>query len=149
MRLLISILLLIFSVNLASSQTYIGKEKHIKQILENTKKFSKYLNTSNYQMVGESYTDDAKIFPQSGEILEGKEAILKYWIPPKGFKTINHKITQHEIRIVKKTAYDYGIYQGTTVKENGEQRSWKGKYVIVWKKEGKNWKIYLDIWNNL
>ncbi|MDO5981263.1 nuclear transport factor 2 family protein [Flavivirga spongiicola] len=133
----------------SNSQTDIEKEKHIKQIIENTKNFSEYVNTSNYKMIGESYTDDAKIFPQRGEILEGKEAILKYWTLPKGIKTINHKITQHKIRIVENTAYDYGLYQGTTVKENGEQSNWSGKYVIVWKKEGENWKMYLDIWNNI
>ncbi|SMG28894.1 Ketosteroid isomerase homolog [Marivirga sericea] len=149
MRLLVSIFLIIFSVNLASSQTYIGKEKHIKKIVENTKKFSEYLNTNNYKMVGASYTDDAKIFPQEGEILEGKEAILKYWTLLPGMKTKNHKITQHEIRIVKNTGYDYGVYRGTTVNKNGEQSNWRGKYVIVWKKVNGDWKIYLDIWNNL
>ena len=143
-----SLLCISISIN-TIGQTYIGKEKHIQQILKNTEKFSEYLNTSNYKMVGESYTDDAKIFPQEGKILEGKKAILKYWTLPKGIKTKNHKITQHEIRVVKNTAYDYGIYQGTTVKENGEQSNWKGKYVIVWKRIKGKWKIYLDIWNNL
>jgi ketosteroid isomerase-like protein len=149
MKQTLSIILLIFSINAATSQTYIGKEKHIKQILENTKNFSEYLNTSNYKMVVESYTNDAKIFPQRGKILEGKEAILKYWTLPEGIKTINHKITQHEISIDKNTAYDYGVYQGTTVKKTGEQSTWHGKYVIVWKKKGKDWKIHLDIWNSL
>lgn len=148
MKLLISFTLLLFSINLANSQIYVGKEKHIKQILENTKKFSEYVNTSNYKMIGESYTANAKIFPQKGKMLEGKESIIKYWILPKGVKILNHKITQHEIRIVKNTAYDYGVYEGITIKENGEQNNWSGKYVMVWKKEGKYWKIYLDIWNN-
>lgn len=149
MRLLIYISLFLFSINVANSQSYIGKDKQIKQILKNTKNFSKYVNTSNYKMIRDSYTDDAKIFPQRGKILEGKQAILKYWTLPEGVKTINHKIKQYEIRIVKNTAYDYGIYTGTTVKKNGEQSNWSGKYVIVWKKEGKDWKIYLDIWNSL
>ncbi|WP_299135081.1 DUF4440 domain-containing protein [uncultured Tenacibaculum sp.] len=149
MRLLIYISLLFLSIKVANSQTYIGKEKQIKQILENTKNFSKYVNTSNYKMIGECYTTDAKIFPQRGNILEGKKAIVKYWTLPEGIKTIQHKITQHEIRIVKNTAYDYGIYEGTTVKKDGKKTSWKGKYVIVWKKVAGNWKIYLDIWNSL
>ncbi|WP_431166125.1 YybH family protein [Tenacibaculum halocynthiae] len=149
MRLLIYISLLFLSINVVNSQTYIGKEKQIKQILENTKNFSKYVNTSNYKMIGECYTIDAKIFPQRGNILEGKKAIVKYWTLPEGVKTINHKITQHEIRIVKNTAYDYGIYEGTTVKKDGKKTSWKGKYVIVWKKVAGYWKIYLDIWNSL
>jgi len=149
MKLLLSISLLFFSINFATGQTYNGKEKHIKQILKNTEKFSEYVNTNNFKMIGESYTEDAKIFPQKGKILEGKKAILKYWSLPEGKKTINHKITQHEITIVKNTAYDYGVYQGTSIKPDGTKSNWSGKYVIVWKRVDGNWKIYLDIWNNL
>jgi ketosteroid isomerase-like protein len=149
MRHLLFTLITLFGCTLAYSQTFIGKEKHINTILENTKKFSEYVNTNNYKMIAESYTNDAKIFPQKQKILEGKQEILNYWTLPKGLKTINHKITQHEIRIVKNTAYDHGVYQGTTIKPNGEKSTWKGKYVIVWKKVGADWKIYLDIWNSI
>ncbi len=149
MKQILSLLFLILLYNQAFGQTYIGKEKHIKQILKNTEKFSEYVNTNNYKMIGESYTDDAKIFPQKGKILKGKHAILKYWTLPEGIKTIHHKITQHEITIVKNTAYDYGVYQGTTVKKDGSKNNWSGKYVIVWKRIKGQWKIYLDIWNNL
>lgn len=130
-------------------QNYVGKKEDITQIIENTRSFSEYVNTNNYKMITESYTDDAKIFPQKGEILKGKQAILKYWTLPEGIRTINHKITQHEITIIKNTAYDYGVYQGTTIKKDGTMSNWNGKYVIVWKKVGKDWKIYLDIWNNI
>ena len=149
MKLLLQIALFIFIVNQAIAQNYVGKEKDIQQILQNVKNFSTYVNSSNYKMIGESYTNDAKIFPQRGEIITGLEGILKYWKLPDGIKTINHKITPREIRIVGNTAYDYGHYQGTTRKANGEENTWKGKYVIVWKKVGKNWKMYLDIWNNI
>jgi len=27
--------------------------------------------------------------------------------------------------------------------------SWKGKYVIVWKKVDSKWKMHLDIWNSV
>lgn len=149
MKSLLPILLSLFSIITVNGQTYVGKKQHIKQIIENTKNFSEYVNTNNYKMITESYTDDAKIFPQKGEILEGKQAILKYWTLPEGMKTINHKITQREITIVKNTAYDYGVYQGTTVEKDKTKSNWSGKYVIVWKKIGKDWKIYLDIWNNI
>ncbi|WP_103866182.1 DUF4440 domain-containing protein [Aquimarina sp. I32.4] len=104
---------------------------------------------SNYEMLGKAYTENAKIFPQKGKIIEGTKGILGYWRLPEGIKTSYHKITQVEIKIVDDTAYDYGYYEGITKKTNGEENSWKGKYVIVWKKENNIWKIYLDIWNNI
>ncbi|MEE9363577.1 MAG: hypothetical protein V3U92_13345 [Cellulophaga sp.] len=95
MKLTTSFFLLVFSISLANSQTYIGKEKHIQQILKNTEDFSNYVNTNNFKKIGESYTNDAKIFPQRGEILKGKQVILKYWTLPKGVKTINHNTTRN------------------------------------------------------
>jgi len=54
-----------------------------------------------------------------------------------------------EITIIKKTAYDYGYYEGETIMKDGSSSKWKGKYMIIWKKVGKDWKIYLDIWNSI
>ncbi|WP_109853302.1 DUF4440 domain-containing protein [Aquimarina sp. AU58] len=149
MKSFLSILFLMLIGSQAIGQNYIGEKAEINQILENGKNFSKYVNTSNYKMIGESYTEDAKIFPNNLKILEGTEDILGYWRLPEGIKIINHKIDPIEIKIIGNEAYDYGTYQGTTKKADGEEITWKGKYVIVWKKVGANWKIYLDIWNSI
>ncbi|WP_298421014.1 nuclear transport factor 2 family protein [uncultured Kordia sp.] len=149
MKTVITLLLVTFSIQFGIGQTYSGNQKDIDQILQNAKKFSSYVNSSNYEMIGASYTNDAKIFPQRGNIIVGVKDILTYWTLPEGVKTINHKITPSEITIVKNTAYDYGYYEGTTVRANGEESSWKGKYVIVWKRVGNDWKMYLDIWNSI
>ncbi|MFK8162012.1 MAG: DUF4440 domain-containing protein [Lewinella sp.] len=137
---------LLFSFT-ASAQNYIGKQKDIDQILANVAQFSQYIMTKNTVGVVNSYTEDGKIFPDQLGILEGPEALFKYWQPSEGYTTLVHKVTPQEIRIVKKTAYDYGIYEGKTERPDGSVSTWQGKYVIVWKKIGKDWKIYLDIWN--
>ncbi|WP_420573507.1 YybH family protein [Kordia sp.] len=149
MRTFITVLFISFFVQFGIGQNYTGNQKDIDQILENAKNFSSYVNTSNYKMIGASYTKDAKIFPQRGDIIEGIENITKYWILPEGVTTKNHKITPVEIKIVEDTAYDYGYYEGTTVRANGQTSSWKGKYVIVWKRVGNDWKMYLDMWNSI
>ena len=103
---------------------------------------------SDYKKIADSYTEDAKIFPNNSIILEG-DAIIAYWTLPEGINTIYHKITQTEISIIKDTAYDYGYYQGKTKHKDGSISTWKGKYVIVWKKVDSHWKMYLDIWNKI
>ncbi len=149
MKQILIILMLGLCWNNGLAQTYNGNKKDINKILNNIKSFSEYIMHSDYKKLGESYTDDAKIFPQKGEIIAGREKILGYWVLPEDIATSYHKIIPSEITIVKNTAYDYGYYEGTTRKANGEESSWKGKYVIVWKKIKGEWKIYLDIWNNL
>ena len=133
----------------AISQTYKGDKKQIDEILSNIKNFSSYVVTANYKKLSEAYTSDAKIFPSNMKIQAGTEPIINYWKLPDGLAIIHHKIMPEEITIVENTAYDYGYYEGTTKKANGEASNWKGKYVIVWKKIDNNWKIYLDIWNGI
>lgn len=141
-------ILILFALK-ATCQTYIGKQKDIQQILENTIRFSEAVMSSDYEAIANSYTDDAKIFPNRTKILSGRDSILAYWTLPEGTQTTFHKITQSEIKINGNEAYDYGYYEGKTKHTDGEMSSWKGKYVIVWRKKGKKWKMYLDIWNSV
>ena len=117
------------------------------KIKERVKLFSANLMEGKKREVVDMYTADAKIFPTNSEILEGKD-LSEYWNPsnPSNWKTTYHKVTPVEIKVNGNEAYDYGYYEGTS--SNGESESkWKGKYVIVWRKEEGEWKIYLDIWN--
>ncbi|MEP2935845.1 MAG: DUF4440 domain-containing protein [Gilvibacter sp.] len=144
---------IIISVFLCSftghAQTYAGDPKEIDQILKNIEAFSVALMKADYQFVTESYTKDAKIFPDNTKILAGSEAILNYWTPKSDWRIKYHKVTPDEIKIIGDEAYDYGYYEGKSANPSGEESNWKGKYVIVWKKVDGQWKIYLDIWNRV
>ena len=134
----------------AATTDNIEKKKAI--ILKNIQAFSQALMTQDYDAVVNAYTDDAKIFPGGTKILAGKEAIRKYWTPPAGSqrKMTYHKITPEEITIIGKEAYDYGYYEGKSSNGEGQESSFKGKYVITWKEVERDvWKMYLDIWNSV
>ncbi|MEM8507626.1 MAG: DUF4440 domain-containing protein [Bacteroidota bacterium] len=148
MKLPFTSLLLLAVSYFGLSQTFTGNQKDVDQILENTKTFSAYVMRSDYTGIASSYTADAKIFPNTTLILEGED-IIKYWTLPEGLSRPYHKITQSEITVIENTAYDYGYYEGKTKRNDGQLSSWKGKYVIVWKKIEGQWKMYLDIWNSV
>ena len=139
---------LLFSCTI-TSQTFKGNQKDIDMILSNIKDFSISVMNSNYQSIGMAYTVDAKIFPNNMDIINGREAIVKYWTLPEGVETKYHKITPEEIKILGNDAYDYGYYEGITRRSDGTESRWKGKYVIIWRKIDQEWKIYLDIWNSI
>jgi len=146
---IIPILALFLLANLSFAQEYVGSKKDIDQILKNAENFSQYVMNANYKMIGESYTPDAKIFPNNMNILTGKDSILAYWKLPEGIRTIHHKLMPEEIKVIGNEAYDYGYYEGVTKKADGSESPWKGKYVVIWRKENGNWKMYLDIWNSV
>ncbi len=145
------ILILLFSglATAVSAQNFIGKKKDLAKIVKNIEQFSQYYMKGDYKSLAECYTVDAKLFPDNTAIIHGQVDIEKRWVLPENVSVIYHKVTPLEIRITKNYAYDFGYYEGETLKANGEKVSWKGKYVIVWQKVGKDWKIYLDIWNRV
>lgn len=129
------------------AQSYTGNQQDIDQILENIKNFSSYVMNAEVNKIADAYTLDGKIFPNNRDIIEGREGLIRYWTSPDGYQTTYHKITPSEITIQGETAYDYGYYEGKSKNPEGQESSWSGKYVIVWKKIDKEWKMYLDIWN--
>jgi ketosteroid isomerase-like protein len=146
---IVLVLFFCFMASIGQAQNFEGKRKDIDQILENIAAFSQHVMNSDYDKIAEAYTNDAKIFPGNQEILSGRDRIKKYWVLPEGVRTSYHKIMPEEIKVIKDHAYDYGYYEGKTRRKDGSEVSWKGKYVIVWKKEKGEWKMLLDIWNRL
>ncbi|HPF12244.1 MAG TPA: DUF4440 domain-containing protein [Flavobacteriaceae bacterium] len=143
------ILLLILGANASVAQVIAGDQKDADKILENIQLFSKFYTTANYDALANSYCENGMILPPGSDIIKGREAIKQRWVLPEGIKVPFHKITPIEISINGNWAYDIGYYEGTTLKKNGDKSDFKGKYVIIWKKEDGDWKIYSDIWNRI
>ncbi|WP_420604309.1 YybH family protein [Flagellimonas sp.] len=124
-----------------------SKEKN--KIIAASKKFSKAYMAQDFDTMADIYTYNAKLIPLGIPIVEGREAIKKRWEQGKDTKIISHSMDASEINIIDNYAYDYGYYSGTSQKGKEPITKWKGKYVVVWKKEEGSWKMYIDIWNRL
>lgn len=146
-------LLTLFAFTLLSfstaAQSYNGSEKDIQAILKNIDAFSGFVMAGDIESIGQSYTEDAHILVNNRDIITGRDPIEAYWTPGGTSRTVYHKIHPVEITVTGNTAYDMGRYEGKTRMQNGEEVSWKGKYVIIWKKIEGEWKIYIDIWNRI
>ena len=132
-----------------NSQNFIGDEREIQIILKNIKSFSEFYIAGNYDSLANMYCKDGMILPPGADIIKGREAIKQRWILPEGVIVPYHKITPSEISVKDNWAYDIGYYEGLSIKKNGDKVNFKGKYVIVWRKEDSDWKIYADAWNGI
>ncbi|MBT8288078.1 MAG: DUF4440 domain-containing protein [Bacteroidia bacterium] len=126
-----------------------GVQIERQRILTSMKKFSEAYQNGDYESIANSYTSDGKIFPDNAAIIEGRDAIKKRWTLPEGTRILHHELQPEEINILGNYAFDYGYYTGTSVSGEGNEASFKGKYVVVWKKVDDEWKMYLDIWNRV
>ena len=126
-----------------------AQDAEIQKIKANIKAFSQAYMNADYDNIANAYTVDGRILPPGPTIIEGREAIKARWIMPEGTRIVHHEVTPEEIRIIGDYAYDVGYYEGKTQRQDGEEVSWRGKYLIVWKKVENDWKIHIDAWNRV
>lgn len=94
------------------------------------------------------YTPDAVIFPNNSEMIQGHDAIRRYWTLAPGHTVTHHRATPTEIRIDGDHAYDYGVFEISGTRAGTPYGPSHGKYVIVWRRTPQGWRMHLDMWNN-
>lgn len=89
------------------------------------------------------YHSDAKLFPPN--MPEGKSSVIG---------SMSKQLTSMGIKSFTLTAGDVTgnadqvVETGTWEMGDGSKTIDKGKYIVVWKKENGNWKLWRDIWNS-
>ena len=98
--------------------------------------------------IAQIYAKDAVMMPPNQPIVVGREAIHQYW--ETAVSTPEMTLTFDPGRIEFSQSGDIAIDRGTyryTGKIGGKMLEERGKYQIVWKKVGDEWKVASDIWN--
>lgn len=90
------------------------------------------------------YASDGMVMPPNGETVKGKD-IAGMWggASRMGLKELKINIT--DISGGGDLYAETGNYEMLGAANKSMD---KGKYVVVWKKDNGNWKIYRDIWNS-
>ena len=147
--LILGIICLLASM-VAPAQAQTGPEaKDLQEIYANIRAFSQAYMDGDYEAMAQAYTEDGRILPPGPKIIQGREDIHARWIMPEGYTIVKHLVSPEEIEVTGNYAYDVGYYEGITRNPEGEESAWKGKYLIVWKKEEGVWKIHIDAWNRV
>ena len=115
------------------------------EIEKSSQQYLEALNESDAAMLASMSTERAILLPPNAEMIEGREAIEKYWrsVFAAGLKDASARTVRVD---------EYG---GDAAREIGRIRVnapaprdvLEGKYVIVWRKRGENWLLDSAIWN--
>ena len=99
--------------------------------------------------VADLYTADGAVMPPNAPIGKGREAILATWSALLKTPGFGLQITPEEIVVASSgdMALDRGTYR-LTVAPDGKPQVDTGKYVVVWRKIGGEWKAAADIINS-
>ncbi len=97
------------------------------------------IRSGNASQVAAYYSDSATVLPPDAPAVTGRDAITQYWtgiLRDGGLETtvVTDDVTQ--------TCGDMAAERG-----HYEVKGHKGKYVVVWRKIDRQWKIWNDIFN--
>lgn len=127
------------------AQSTLADEEQIQKAAEN---FSAAYVRGDYKTMLTHYVDDAVLMPPGQDMIYGKEAIYKFWTRDTAYHQVFHKTKSDKLEIKGTVAFDNGYWYSESV-YNGKSRPLaSGKYLIIWRKENGEWKMYHDIWNN-
>lgn len=108
-------------------------------------KWVAYFNKGDFDGVASLYTDDATAFPPGSSMVKGRAAIGAMW---KGMadQITDPKVTTIDVkRLGPRAAREIGTFSLTT--KGSAPKQVTGKYVVIWQKVRKDWKLATDIWN--
>jgi uncharacterized protein (TIGR02246 family) len=94
--------------------------------------------------VAGAYTPNAQLFPPQSDVISGRQAIQGFWQAVMNMGVKAATLETVEVAHQGDTAYEVGRY---TLKGGEGQVLDRGKYVVVWQREGNQWKLHRDIWN--
>lgn len=89
------------------------------------------------------YTRDAQLLPAHSGVVEGSAAIEQFWRGAMGAGITGARLESAEVGGLGDAAYEVGRYTLTA----GGQVADRGKYVVIWRREGGQWRLHRDIWN--
>jgi uncharacterized protein (TIGR02246 family) len=111
------------------------------------KQFIEAFNKGDAAGVANMYTMDARVLPPNVEIVEGRSNIQKFWqgAMSAGLKMVSLETVHAETH--GDVVLEIGRYTLTMPGAGGTTTTDKGKFVVVWKREGESWKLAVDVFN--
>ena len=133
-------LLLVPSTSFAQSVT--------KKIEAANARFEQEFAKGNASALARMYTDKATVLPPDSDMITGRDAIQAFWqgAIQGGLKNLSLKAVQVD-ELGAAAAREIGRFTLEVPGPQNQMTKIEGKYVVVWRKVGNDWKLDADIWN--
>lgn len=110
-----------------------------------TAAWTKAWNAGDAAALSRMYTSDGMLLPPNSRAVNGRAAIEKFWAGDVDDQ-LTVALESREIEpLGDGSAYEIGAY--TVSNADGDTVD-TGKYVVIWRRDGKEWYLRRDIWNS-
>ncbi|RPJ57691.1 MAG: DUF4440 domain-containing protein [Acidobacteria bacterium] len=114
-------------------------------IQEANRRFSEHLSQGDAVAISRCYSENAAILPPNQDLIQGRKNIEGFWrgIITAGVKSL--RLESQNIEPYGEVLAEIGRF---TVLIERDQVIDEGKYLVLWKQENGEWKLFRDIWNS-
>jgi uncharacterized protein (TIGR02246 family) len=102
-------------------------------------------NKGDAAAVAALYTEDAYVLPPGSAMVKGRAAIEAFWRQAAQQMTDAKLTTVDVLPLGRSAAREVGTVTLKTKSQPPQEVV--GKYVVVWRKIGRDWKLATDVWN--
>jgi len=102
-------------------------------------------NKGDAAAVATLYTEDAYVLPPGSAMVKGRAAIEAFWRQAAQQMTDAKLTTLDVLPLGRSAAREIGTVTLKTKSQPPQEVV--GKYAVVWRKVGRDWKLATDIWN--
>ncbi len=109
--------------------------------------FAEAANKQDAAAVARFYTEDATVLPAGADMVKGRDGIQKLWGAFVKDSSPSLMLTTVNVEDYGQAAREIGQFSLDAHSKEGQVSKVEGKYVVVWKKVGGDWRLDTDIWN--
>jgi uncharacterized protein (TIGR02246 family) len=91
------------------------------------------------------YTENGQVLPPNSQVVEGRDAVQGFWQAVMDMGIKGARLETVEVEGHGDTAVEVGRFE---LLGEGEQILDRGKYIVLWQRDGREWKLHRDIFNS-
>ena len=135
--------MMLFGACLSISAAALAQDKATIEKLNNA--WTAAFNKGDAQAVAAMYAEDAYVLPPGSDIVKGRAAIEAFWRQAAQQLGDAKLTTLDVLPLGRNAAREIGTVSLKTKSQPPQEVV--GKYAVVWRKIGGQWKLATDIWN--
>ena len=142
--LLLVITIVAVSLSLGQAKGNKAASNSIRNDIEAASKgFAEALSKGQAARIADMYAEGARVMPPNGPVVQERTKIQQFW---QGFIDSGAKLSlsTSDVEAQGNVAIEVGTYE--LISPNNRRDA--GKFVVVWRRHKKDWKLAVDIWNS-
>lgn len=114
-------------------------------IKQSNQRYMKAFKASDSLEIANCFAKEGKLMISDTPAIEGRDEIMKYFSAMMRNGVTSFEIKSNKISGDSSLLAEEGTYE---IADNKGRKVDKGKYIVLWKPEGGNWKMYRDMYTS-